>query len=76
MQPIQQTLRRLGRRIALACVPMMTLLVPVIVWADTAAPNPSLKKAPPAWLGMLVMFILLALVLGVSLLPSKRGHQD
>jgi hypothetical protein len=28
------------------------------------------------WLGFVVMFLLTALVVGVSLMPSKRGHQD
>jgi hypothetical protein len=28
------------------------------------------------WLGMFVMFVLAAVVVVVSLMPSKRGHQD
>lgn len=68
--------RKFTARLSQVTLPMLIAVAPVIVWADTAAPNPSLKKAPAAWVGMLVMFILLILVLGVSLLPSKRGHQD
>lgn len=40
------------------------------------APQPSLQKSPPAWLGLLVIFIMLVFVIGVSLMPSRRGHQD
>jgi FtsH-binding integral membrane protein len=46
-------------------------------WAqDNAPPQPRLSKSAPAWMGFAVMVILLALVIGVSLMPSKRGHQD
>jgi hypothetical protein len=53
----------------------MIAVWPTIVLA-AGAPTPSLKKSPGAWLGILVMFLLLVAVLGVSLLPSKRSHQD
>jgi len=55
---------------------LVITLWPTIVLAQQAAPQPSLRKSPAAWLGMLVMFLLLAIVLGISLMPSKRGHQD
>ena len=43
----------------------------------TAPPQPSpLQSAAPPWVGFFFMGLLLALVLGVSLMPSKRGHQD
>jgi len=62
----------------LLCVATMVLVAlwPAIVWAQQAAPQPNVRKSPAPWLGMLVMFLLLAIVLGVSLMPSKRGHQD
>ncbi len=41
-----------------------------------AAPQPSLQKSPPIWLGILVIFIMLVLVVTVSLMPSRRSHQD
>lgn len=69
-------LRRMARRLAIFAMPLWLMLAPVIVWAESAAPNPALKKAPPAWVGMAVMFVLAGLVIFVSLLPSKRGHQD
>ena len=65
---------------------LLTVLAPALcaiatataAWAQdgSSPPQPNLNKSAPAWLGFLVMVILLALVLGVSLLPSKRGHQD
>jgi hypothetical protein len=48
---------------------------PAVAWANVP-PSPSLSRTPAAWVGFAFMFVLLALVLGVSLLPSKRGHQD
>ena len=42
----------------------------------SAPPSPSLSKWAPPWVGYIVTVVLLALVLGVSLMPSKRGHQD
>ncbi len=44
--------------------------------AFASPPMPSLSRSAPPWVGYIVMFILLALVMGVSLMPSKRGHQD
>ena len=52
-------------------------LAPAVAWAQsTAPPTPGLRRTPAAWVGYLVIFVLLALVLAVSLIPSKRGHQD
>ena len=46
--------------------------------AQTAPPSPSLSEeaGPPAWLGFLIMFVLFAIVISISLMPSKRSHQD
>jgi hypothetical protein len=59
-----------------------TLLAAVAVLTPLTAlatvppqPAPSASSAPP-WVGFFFMGVLLALVLGVSLMPSKRGHQD
>ena len=49
---------------------------PAITLAQTAPKPPQLQKVPPVWLGYLVMALLLAVVLAVSLMPSKRSHQD
>lgn len=72
-------MNRTRRWIARAGVAAMVALAwcwPAIVLAQAAAPQPSLRRSPPPWLGLLVMALLLAVVLGVSLMPSKRGHQD
>ena len=44
--------------------------------AQTAAPQPTLKNVPAPWVGYLLIAVLLIMVLGVSLMPSKRSHQD
>ena len=57
-------------------IPALVALWPAIAMAQTAAPPPALRRAPPTWLGLLIMVVLLGLVLAVSLMPSKRSHQD
>jgi len=54
----------------------LMIWAPAMALAQTAAPQPMLKRAPPIWLGLLVMVLLLAIVLAISLMPSKRSHQD
>ena len=40
-------------------------------------PQPGANKNTPAvWIGMLLMLILVAIILSISLMPSRRGHQD
>ncbi len=52
------------------------VLAPVAALADAPPqPSPTQSSAAP-WVGFMFMGVLLALVLGVSLMPSKRGHQD
>ena len=41
-----------------------------------AAPQPALTKKYPAWVGYLAIFIMVASILPLSLMPSKRSHQD
>ena len=54
----------------------VAVLAPVTTLANVPPqPAPSDSSAAP-WVGFLFMGVLLALVLGVSLMPSKRGHQD
>lgn len=57
---------------------LIALCWPGIAWAQIITPPkaPHLSKAPAVWLGLLVMFFLLVPVVFVSLMPSKRGHQD
>ena len=59
--------------LALSCL----FVAPLSAWAQQAAPpSPSLRRAPAPWIGFAVIFVLLVLVLAVSILPAKRGHQD
>ena len=41
-----------------------------------APPAPAISRTPNTVLGYAVVFVLLVLVVSVSLLPSKRSHQD
>lgn len=66
----------LGRGAASIWWMMVLWMWPAIALAQAAAPQPSLRKAPPVWVGLLIMFLLLAVVMAVSLMPSKRTHQD
>jgi hypothetical protein len=70
-------LRALSSSVSRATIMALVLLAPAVAWAqDNVPPAPALRRTPKPWVGFLFMFLLLALVLGVSLLPSKRGHQD
>jgi hypothetical protein len=73
---MNQLVKRFFARISMVGVVSMAALWPAIALAQSAAPSPKLQKVPPVWLGYLVMFLLLAVVLAISLMPSKRGHQD
>ncbi len=53
------------------------VVAPAVALAqDSAPPQPMLTHSAPVWIGFFFMVILLTIVLGVSLMPSKRGHQD
>ncbi|MCH8152156.1 MAG: hypothetical protein IH830_07270 [Planctomycetes bacterium] len=52
------------------------ILAPAIAWAQQTVDPPTLRRSQPVWLGYLIIVVLLALVMLVSLMPSKRGHQD
>lgn len=54
----------------------VTAAVTTVAFAQTAAPQPTLKRVPAPWIGYLIIAVLLIMVLGVSLMPSKRSHQD
>lgn len=73
------TLRSMTRRMRTLSLWLFALVLPY-VWPAMSlaqsAPQPTARKVPPVWLGYLVIFVLLAIVLGVSMMPSKRGHQD
>jgi len=78
IRPLTVRLVRRSSVLSTAAVTFLTTcLVPAIAWAQSSAPPaPGLRRTPAPWVGYLVIFVLLALVLAVSLIPSKRGHQD
>ena len=76
LNSMRSTLHRLATRGTTMIFAGLAAMAPVVAWAQTAAPAPTLKRAPPVWVGYLLMAVLLGIVLAISLLPSKRSHQD
>jgi len=75
------TSRLLGRpgvsRMLPFAVTMLTLCLTATSFGqDDGPPAPALRRTHPAWLGSAVIFVLLVMVMLVSLMPSKRSHQD
>ncbi len=73
---IMPTIRNFVIRVTCAVTMLAAVLTPGIVWAQDVVPQPELRRAPATWVGYMFMVILVAAVMAVSLLPSKRGHQD
>ena len=70
-------LRTLSFGVSRATLAAVTLLAPAVALAqENVPPSPTLARVPKPWIGYVVIFLLVVLVLGVSLIPSKRGHQD
>ncbi|MHC4416473.1 MAG: hypothetical protein ACYS0G_14465 [Planctomycetota bacterium] len=69
-------LTKLLSRAVFVVVMGLTILAPAVAAAQEAVPQPRLTRSPPVWLGYLITVVLLAVVMAVSLMPSKRGHQD
>ena len=70
-------MNNVSNRARLILMALVVAMWPALVWAQAGAPQaPILKKSPPVWLGFLVMALLLIIVMFVSLMPSKRSHQD
>ena len=55
------------------CSPLFTSIVSA---AMTSPPEPNLRKTLAAWMGFMLMFLFFGVVIGISLISSKRGHQD
>ena len=64
---------RLVVQVSSAITISAAILAPAIAWAQE---TPTLRRSQPVWMGYLIIVVLLALVMLVSLMPSKRGHQD
>ena len=76
LNSMRRTLTRLTSGFWMVYLAGLAALTPAIAWAQTAAPAPALKRAPPVWVCYRLMAVLLGIVLAISLLPSKRSHQD
>ena len=72
----RRILRHLGTRLACLAVVLAGALAPAVAWAQDVVVQPELRRSPPVWVGYAFMVLMAAAVMGVSLLPSKRGHQD
>ncbi len=70
-----RTFHAIVSRLGLTILTLAVLLTPATVWAQ-AAPTPQIRNVPKPWVGLMFIFLLLAIMLAVSLMPSKRGHQD
>jgi hypothetical protein len=53
-----------------------TIVSSVVSATTTIPPEPSLRKSPAAWIGFILMFLFFGIVITISLMTSKRGHQD
>ena len=51
-------------------------LISTIAIGATAPPEPSLRRPPATWVGYALMFVFLVIIISISLMSSKRGHQD
>jgi hypothetical protein len=48
----------------------------VLAQEGNVPPAPSLGRSQPVWVGFAFMFLMLAAVVAVNIMPSKRSHQD
>lgn len=71
--------------VMLAAVTAMPLVATTVAWAQPPAadapaapspPTPGKPDEPPVVMNYFVMLVILGAVIGASLIPSKRGHQD
>lgn len=76
MSPLIARLRRAARRTGPPAAAFAAALYPTAAaWAQSA-PQPNVTNTPPAWVGFLIMAVLAIVVIAISLMPSKRSHQD
>ena len=70
--------RALARVLTRALVLAIPLFLSAAAWAqEGAAPRaPTLGRSQPVWVGFAFMFLMLAAVVAVNIMPSKRSHQD
>ncbi len=60
----------------MAAAPVMAQDTPVADPGPPRPPNPQKPDEPPVVMNFLTMLIIIGLVIGANLIPSRRGHQD
>tara|TARA_B100000674_G_C37828020_1_gene909123 strand:+ start:590 stop:817 length:228 start_codon:yes stop_codon:yes gene_type:complete len=51
--------------------------IAVAMPTNLAPPQPAANKNTPAvWVGILIMLLIVGVILTISLMPSRRSHQD
>ncbi len=79
---IDRLLRSTGVHAAASRIAHVMLVLSVLAWPalalaqPSAAPSAELQKEPKIWFGYLIIFVFFAAIIVVSLMPSKRSHQD
>jgi|TARA_Y100000294_G_C8483358_1_gene307703 hypothetical protein len=59
----------------LLCSSFVTLAV-ATTQTQMVPPEPSLRKVPTVWVGLLLILVFFGTVVVINLISSKRGHQD
>jgi hypothetical protein len=67
---------RLRLTAALLSIPLSLASAAALAQDANAPPSPSLNRAASPLLGFGIMFLLTGAVVAISLMPSKRSHQD
>jgi hypothetical protein len=62
--------------LTLHALAVLAATLPVSHALAQAAPTPSVTRTPETWIGYAIVFGLFVIVVAVSLMPSKRSHQD
>lgn len=67
---------RAAHRCLFRSILALPLAVTAIATAAGAPPDPGLRQSPSFPVAIFAMMGLVAVIVVVSLMPSKRGHQD
>ncbi len=69
-------MRSLGAAGLLAIASIGAVATPTFAQTTSAPDEPRVSKLYPVWVGYGLLTIFGLAILGVSLMPSKRAHQD
>jgi hypothetical protein len=76
--------QRLTSRANIAAVAVVTAAAPLLAQSggkneppvEIKPPTPGQPDSPPMVWNVLLAVVIIGLIVGVSMIPSKRGHQD